>query len=164
MSWDAIGALAEAVGALAVLLTLAYLAIQVKHAREATADTNRLSRAEGVRDMTLTMLQNDEVRHGALATLGAAPFYAESAERFGVTVLDAERIDYVAQFYFWLHWGQFSATMTESDRDELVHIVQAFYTLPPIRHSWSHGPFGKAMFEPRFVEFVDSVLADAPAA
>ena len=53
MNWEAIGALGEIVGALAVVLTLAYLAIQVRHAKEAAADTNRLERSKGVRDMML---------------------------------------------------------------------------------------------------------------
>ena len=48
MNWEAIGAIGEIVGAVAVVLTLAYLAIQVRHAKEAAADTNRLERSQGV--------------------------------------------------------------------------------------------------------------------
>ena len=44
MNWEAIGAIGEIVGALAVVLTLGYLANQVRHAKEAAADTNRLER------------------------------------------------------------------------------------------------------------------------
>ena len=51
MNWEAIGAIGEIVGALAVVLTLGYLANQVRHAKEAAADTNRLERSKGVRDM-----------------------------------------------------------------------------------------------------------------
>ena len=35
MNWEAIGAIGEIVGALAVVLTLGYLANQVRHAKEA---------------------------------------------------------------------------------------------------------------------------------
>ena len=34
MNWDAIGALGEVLGSIAVFLTLGYLAIQVRHARD----------------------------------------------------------------------------------------------------------------------------------
>ena len=37
MNWEAIGAIGDFVGALAVIITLAYLAIQVRHARDAAA-------------------------------------------------------------------------------------------------------------------------------
>ena len=43
MNWDAIGAIAELVGAIAVVGTLFYLAIQVRHGKEATeANTQSL--------------------------------------------------------------------------------------------------------------------------
>jgi hypothetical protein len=57
MDWDAFGALAEAVGAAAVLITLVYLAQQVRHARhEQQAAAIRAMRSdrrqffEGIRD------------------------------------------------------------------------------------------------------------------
>ena len=36
MNWDAIGAVGEIIGALAVVLTLGYLAIQTRHSAAAT--------------------------------------------------------------------------------------------------------------------------------
>ena len=62
MNWDAIGAMGEIVGALAVVATLTYLATQVRYAKQATADQNRLVRASGVREMALAAIQNDELR------------------------------------------------------------------------------------------------------
>ncbi len=38
MNWEAIGAIGEILGALAVVLTLGYLAVQVRHTRLAAAD------------------------------------------------------------------------------------------------------------------------------
>ena len=45
MNWEAISAIGEITGALAVVLTLGYFGIQVRAAREAAADTNRLHRS-----------------------------------------------------------------------------------------------------------------------
>ena len=44
MNWDALGALSELVGAVAVIVTLAYLAIQIR-------DNNKMMRASAKQDM-----------------------------------------------------------------------------------------------------------------
>jgi hypothetical protein len=54
----------EAIGALAVVATLVYLATQVRYAKQAAADQNRLTRANGVREI-------------ALVALGAVHFYPQ---------------------------------------------------------------------------------------
>jgi len=46
MNWDAIGAAGELVGAVAVLITVIYLAIQIRHTRDALRRAVRQSRAE----------------------------------------------------------------------------------------------------------------------
>ena len=47
MNWDAVGAVAETIGALAVLVTLIYLALQVRQARKVQlAESIRATRAE----------------------------------------------------------------------------------------------------------------------
>ena len=70
MNWEAIGAIGEIVGALAVGLTLAFLAIQVRHAKEAAADTNRLERSQGVRDIMLATSVDSDFREIVSKGLG----------------------------------------------------------------------------------------------
>ena len=41
MNWEAIGAIGEVLGAFAVVMTLLYLAVQVKYAKNATTDATR---------------------------------------------------------------------------------------------------------------------------
>ena len=53
MNWEAIGAVGEVLGAIAVVITLGYLAVQVRHAKAATADQSRIYRATAVREMAL---------------------------------------------------------------------------------------------------------------
>ena len=62
MNWDAIGAIGEITGALAVVLTLGYFGIQIRAAREAAADTNRFHRSNGVREIMLASIANTEIR------------------------------------------------------------------------------------------------------
>lgn len=46
MNWEAIGAIAESFGAIGVIATLIYLAIQVRHSKEATDANTRQMRGE----------------------------------------------------------------------------------------------------------------------
>lgn len=62
MNWEAISAIGAAIGALAVVITLAYLASQVRYARATANDTNRLTRVSGVRDVMLASATNDKLR------------------------------------------------------------------------------------------------------
>ncbi len=61
MNWDAIGAVGEIVGAAAVVVTLIYVAVQIRLARSVATDSNRLNRANGVRDATLELVSNDSL-------------------------------------------------------------------------------------------------------
>ena len=56
MDYDAVSAVGEISGALAIVLTLGYFGIQVRAAREAAADTNRLQRSNGVREIMLASI------------------------------------------------------------------------------------------------------------
>ena len=57
--WGAIG---EVVGAIAVVVTLGYLATQIRYARLVASDASRQNRADGVREMLLAGLANPEYR------------------------------------------------------------------------------------------------------
>ena len=162
MNWDALGASAEAVGALAILVTLIYLAVQVRQAKLATADTNRLTRASGVREVTLAMMQNPKLRESVWSAYGTAgaQYLQDLAEQTGGSVEDAVQIDLYTQYYLWLHWGQFSTTMTPADERELRNIAAAFYNVPAIRYAWENGPGTKAVMDAEFAAFIDSVLEE----
>lgn len=161
MNWEAAGAVGEIVGAIAVVITLAYLAVQVRYAKSAAADSNRLLRATGVREMLLSQVQNDDVRSSAIKLMGSEPYYSDFADKFGVENVDVERLDFIAQYYFWLHWGQFSTTKTNKDLAELQNVVSTFYSTPAIRYAWHHSPLGKVMFEKTFVDFVNQSIGES---
>ena len=56
MNWDALGAIAELLGAIAVFLTLAYLAIQVKQNARALEEQNKFSAAQIMQAKTDTFM------------------------------------------------------------------------------------------------------------
>ena len=51
MNWDAIGAIGQVLGSVAVFITLWYLAVQVSYARSETRRALGQSRADGIRDL-----------------------------------------------------------------------------------------------------------------
>ena len=57
--WGAVG---EIVGAIAVILTLGYLASQIRYARLAAGDASRQGRANGVREMLLATVTSADYR------------------------------------------------------------------------------------------------------
>ena len=61
MNWDAIGAIGEILGAIAVLGTLIYLAAQIRQNTSAVTTATYESMASGVTDINLVVVGNPEV-------------------------------------------------------------------------------------------------------
>ena len=55
MNWDEVGAIGQMLGSIAVFLTLGYLAVQVRHARDEVTRSILLTRAEMVRHQSMTL-------------------------------------------------------------------------------------------------------------
>ena len=162
MNWEAIGALGEIVGALAVVLTLAYLAIQVRHAKEAAADTNRLERSKGVRDMMLASAADSGLRENLTKGLQLSDYYDEIASNLNMSSDEAASFDWAMLYWFWLHWGQYASTTKESDVEELRNVISGFYRNPGVRVCWEKSPWARPVLEKDFVNFVDEILAQDP--
>ena len=62
MNWELITTVAEVVAAIGVIASLIYVARQVRSSQETAADSNRLARAGGVREVMLANATNDELR------------------------------------------------------------------------------------------------------
>jgi len=58
LNWDAIGASAEIVGAIAVFLTLMYLSVQIRHTRDEIQRTAQGNRYSAFRELWVTSSQN----------------------------------------------------------------------------------------------------------
>lgn len=119
MNWEAIGALGESLSAVLVLITLVYLATQVRYAKNAAADANRLVRAKGVCDYQLACATSDLLVPNTKAN-DYGGWYEELSGVLGVTVEDAMKVDSLSLYWIWLHWGQFSSTNIKEDLNEWV--------------------------------------------
>jgi hypothetical protein len=156
MNWEAIGALGESFSALLVLVTLLYLATQVRYAKNAAADANRLARAKGVCDFQLACATNEQMLQSNTAANGWVPWYEELSRALDITTEEAMSVDQLSLYWIWLHWGQYSSTNNQEDLDELGRTVGVFYNNSrAIKYSWDHGPFARPLVGKKFADFVD---------
>ena len=66
MNWDAVGAIAELLGAVGVIASLVYLATQIRHSREQMSQNTRAMRSSAFQ-------QFDQNLHDAFSTLLTVP-------------------------------------------------------------------------------------------
>ena len=158
MNWEAISAIGEITGAIAVIITVGYFALQTKAAREASADANRLERSNGVREIMLATISSKDVREALDKGMGLASLHGEFASKLQVSRDEAFIVHWLMLSWFWLHWGQYASTTTKKDLDELKNVVEIFYGNPGVQIIWNNSPFAKPALDNDFVNFVEEVL------
>lgn len=162
INWDAITALGQIISTVAVVLTLVYLTNQIQQAETASTDANRLARSSGVAEFFLAAAHDPEFRRLQERAAGdtvRAHFIREVRRRLELSEDEATQLAAGAQYWFWLHWGQWRSSMDEGDRRELQNMIERFYALPHIRVVWEAH---RDWMDPAFAEFVDEALVDAP--
>jgi len=154
MNWEAISAVGEIIGAIAVIATLIYLAIQVK-------DSARATRSEALTDATTAM-------QAFYLEIGSNP---QASELFldGLTNPDSLSKHAQYQFVFLLHSGflGFQRTFFLAEkgtldihlRDSIGTAIHAVNHLPGMQFYWRQR---KAFFQPEFVDWVEDLLKRKP--
>ena len=158
MNWEAISAIGEITGALAIELTLGYFGIQVRAANEAAADTNRLHRFNGVRDIMLASIANTEIRQALEKGLGTSPLHDMFSKELGISKDEALIMHWTMLAWFWLHWGQYASTVTKKEIEELTGVVQLFYNSPGVQLVQNNILFAKPALENDFINFVEGII------
>ena len=87
MNWDALGAVAEVIGGLGVILTLVYLAIQVRGSNRVSSAQSRQAISEFALDIS--------------------KFRAEHADRIAKVTSSGELTDGDREFQYWCHMQMF---------------------------------------------------------
>jgi len=166
--WDAIGAIGQVLGSLAVFVTLGYLAVQVRHARLQAQRALGQARSEALRD-SLAPLCDERIcaiqtkAQTALGGVAAVPTlasFAKSMEQAGVTGEEATVLG-VLQIMIWNYRIQIIPYA-----DELSHIERTQFD-KPIRSAYGSPGIGRIFYEsyikstahPEAVRYVEKVLA-----
>lgn len=158
MNWDAISTILEAIGVITIVISLLYLAFQVRFARLAAADTTRSARANGVRELDLAMVDNRELRENWLKSSDLTPIYETLGSQLNLTVEGALQVDTLCQSWMRLHWGQHKSITTPEDLHDLEVLIAAFYSVPPMLNCWRESPYGSKVLDQDFVRFVEDAI------
>ena len=159
MNWETAAAIGEVIGAVVLVLTIGYMALQTRHAKQATIDQNILARAKSVQDQMLVIAQNEELRLNLVKTYGLLDHYENMASAQEVSIEEASQADWANAYWFWVHWGQWASSRSLKELAEIENVVQSFYANEGMRRTWETSPWGKPILEPQFVVFVDKLLS-----
>jgi len=99
MNWEAIGTVSEVVGALAVLVTLFYLAKQIRHSSESQDRANQIAQAESVTNSNALFLTGWEQ---IASNEELAAIYDRALS--GQELSSVESVRFVAFLYMYFAW------------------------------------------------------------
>jgi hypothetical protein len=164
MSWEALGAIGDLVGGVAVVVTLAYLALQVRHARVEMRRAIYVQRQEAARELSLARASNLTLLEDIAAADHAfgrapAPFVKHMSERAGLTAAAAFRLmwDEYAWWYFRAQQIPFLLDLPQGERIAFERGIRFNYRERPLGAFWYDTQ--KSQLSPDLVEYVDDVLA-----
>jgi len=141
MNWDALGAIAEIFGALGVIITIAYLAVQVRQNSRQVASSLNESIRNGINETTRIMAGNPETarvfrvgvedpkllneselyQFDALLTL---TFYGQQ-QAFVNGQIDSYALEWILQLpgvRYW--WAEYSFLLTREFRDHVNDLLE----------------------------------------
>ena len=132
MSWEAVGATAEAIGVILVLVTLIYLSIQVRDAKDQVRRSVQESRHSNLRELYLVPIQNPHLASVCIKTETAwTPNCTSERQLFEAAGLSDEEA-FVWQSYqraWWTHWREVISNRDQLPRDQLDEINLGIKTI-----------------------------------
>ncbi len=151
MNWEAISAIGELIGAVAVLVTLIYLAVQVRQAKHEISLVGRQARANHAALLLEPLVNSDEMPSiFAKLQLGN---YGD----FGLT--KEETIRFGAWFHTWLHTEQGSFYLLPEGAND-----QALKWMLSSSAGLEFWEKNKGLYDPPFVKRVEMLKAEIQTA
>ena len=165
MNWEAIGAIGQMLGSVAVLVTLGYVAIQIRHSRAVLQGSITLTRAAMIRDQ-LMVVATDE---GLGRLLGKArtafgglrnPFVDEVVKRAGLTVEEANRVSSYYQAFWQIRSEsiRYLKELPASEQKDFDKRIRAQYSAGSLDRLW-YECANKTFLGAHAVRYLDDLLA-----
>ncbi len=153
MSWDAVGAIAETLGALGVIASLIYLATQLRSNAVASAVEAKLATTRFLTDFNRDLINDPELYDlwdrggGDLDSLERSEFV-----RFSNLNLNA--------FWFFSagHFQKRVGKLENNDFYEMESIMKFWISRPGVGSWWSK--YGRDRYNPEFVAYVDNLIRE----
>jgi len=163
MNWEAIGAVGQMVGSIAVFITLGYLAVQVRHARLTGQRALSQGRSEALRDL-LTQQTDERMIRLALKTnagLGgqSTPFVRALMDQTGVTEEEAMLVMW-SQITWWNYFLQIIPHVKElppMERRQFDVPLRSYGRPGPFRLFYEH--YIRQLGHPDAIAYIENLLA-----
>ncbi len=166
MTWDAVGALAELVGSLAVLATLGYLTLQVRDARAESRAALLQHRSDAAREMWLARATHPELA-GVLETAneklgsGGPPGTQQLCESTGLDRTQASMVAAFAAAHFFHRQTLFLSPLTKIERETLDGQLTTQFGNGPFRIWFNAIADNEGRgFDPSFVGHVQQLVSE----
>lgn len=157
MNWDAIGAVAEAIGAVGVIASLLYVASQVRASTRASAVESKVASTRMYTDFLAQLVQSPDLNE--LFLRGRKDLGSLSPDEY----IRFSNLSLIAFAFFSASYFQLSrGTLGEDDWFEIEAIIR-FWLHGPGCQQWWHR-VGRRGFGKRFVDFIDSEVSKSSAA
>ena len=163
LNWDAIGAVGEIVGALAVVLSLAYLAVSIRQNTRQLSEQN-LSNRMGA----LTSVGNSfsAFRTRVTSDSELSSLWTRGSQDLGkLSPEERARFDLLCVDLFWawgMPWLYVQQGVLDANLWEFTKANLPLYAGPGVREWWSTSPH-RAEYPTEFAEIVDVLLEEAPS-
>jgi hypothetical protein len=149
MNWDAISAISQLVGSIAVVLSVLYLGLQVHRSTRVARLATQDAAAAALRDVTKPFMENAEVER--IWRIGLEDLNALSTEdRARFFHATYQFLKAFEKIHFHYVYGLMDRQLWEGWHGLLRHYVAA----PGIAHYWKLRP---EVFSERFRKFVDAL-------
>jgi hypothetical protein len=151
VNWESIGAIAEAIGAVGVIASLIYLAVQVRASTRASAVEAKLASTRMRTDFINYLIESPDLNNLFLqGRQSIEPLSTEEYYRFSNMALHA--FSFLSAGYFQFCKG----TLSEDDWNETRAVISFLLRGPGFREWWAK--VGQYMFGDNFVSFVESEI------
>lgn len=159
MNWDAVGAIAELLGALGVILSLAYLGVQIRqNTRQLTVHSRelRIAAIDSIAS-SFSRFRDPLIRDPELAAL----WLRGNEDYNALDPVEKVRVGRLMQELFWAHqntWARYveGATTEESWQDQ-CRAIAANLRNPGVRAWWAET---RSIYADEFEEVVEALLRD----
>lgn len=150
-NWDAIGAIAEGIGALGVIASLLYLSIQVRGSTVASAIESKLAASRFYGDFLGSLIRDPELNDVYLrGRKDLASLTPDEYVRFSNLALQSFSL-FSAVYFQFVH-----GKLSDDDWYEYRAIIQFWLRGSGCRAWWAKT--GRHMFGPGFVGYIDSQM------
>jgi hypothetical protein len=163
--WDAIGAIGQMLGSVAVCVMLGYLAVQVQHARNETRRAISSNRADALRQLWTTRATDERLRdvrvkaEQSLGSMAISPGFVETMMALGLTRGEAVALACEEAAWWNALWPAIEQMDELSTGQRMEHElgIRNGYGGSGVRAIWYRGV--KAYLNSDAVRYIDNLLA-----